>query len=249
VIDPLENPMPPQSDHLKNWLNRPESPHQPLETPRQRQETAPMALKIAEGSDVREGAIRASTPKPVDKPLESYTPGGTYIPLSGGSRGWYDNSAVPASETRNHYRFGEALEANAFKQTILERIETFNRRASERYKVELLARHSVPGHASQDPAEHAFCTDLSVKGACLRVRRHFEIGTPLTVAFYRKQSDMKAGEALTSLQAIVRKTRSAGGSPASPRYYAGIQFQDISIESKEVIANLLAGATAIVQRN
>ena len=242
--------MSPQSNNFKNWLTRPEGPHQPPDATPRRQETPPPALKIPEWSDVREGAIRASTgPKAVDKPLESYTPGGTYIPLSGGSRGWYENSAVPANETRNRYLFGEALESSAFKQTILERIETFNRRASQRYKVELWARHSIPGHNSQEPAEHAFCTDLSVTGACLRVRRPFEIGQPLAVAFYRKQADMKHGLALTSLQAIVRNTRSAGGSPDSPRHYAEIQFQDISIESKEVIANLLAGATAIVPRD
>jgi hypothetical protein len=88
-----------------------------------------------------------------------------------------------------------------------------------------------------------------VKGACLRVRRQFETGQRIAVAFYRKKSDTDDGSALTTLHAIVRNTRPAGGKSDSPRFYAGIEFQDISIEAKEAIAGILAGATALVPRN
>jgi len=234
---------------FKNWLSRPDQPQLAAEEEPEAKEALPVPqLKIAEGSDVREGAIRASLPKPVERPLGSYTPGGTYIPLSGGMRGWYENSAVPASEARNHYRYDQAVETGAFKKTILERIESFNRRAAERYKVDLWAKHSEPQTANGQPVVRAFCTDLSVRGACLRVRRQFAIGTPISVSLFRRKSDADASQALTTVQALVRNHRPAGGGAESPRYYIGIEFQDISIASKEAIAGLLAGATAIVVR-
>jgi hypothetical protein len=244
--------MTPRFGDFRNWLRVPESGEAPRPedaSSRETQETAQQPLKIAEGSDVQEGAIRVSQPKAVVKPLESYTPGGTYIPLSGGMRGWYENGAVPNAETENRYRFSEAVEAEAFKRTILERIESFNRRAAERYKVDLWALHSDPGKpGAENPAERAYCTDLSVRGACLRVRRRFEIGLPLKLSLFRTKAEVERGAALATMQAIVRNTRPAGGSSASPRFYAGLEFHDISIAAKEAIANLIAGATALVPR-
>jgi hypothetical protein len=237
-----------QLGNYKNWLSRPDSVRQPAQPAPAKEEKPATTLKIAEGSDVQEGAIRASTPKTVAKPLESYTPGGTYIPLSGGMRGWHENSAVPASEAPNHYGYSGAVEAVAFEQTILERVATFDRRAAERRKVELWAKHSDLPRPDNTPAERAFCTNLSVKGACLRVRRQFTVGQRISVAFFRKkaETDSSAAPALT---AMLRNTRAAGGSPASPRFFVGIEFIGISIESKEAIAGLLAGAWAMVPRD
>ena len=63
-------------------------------------------LTIPARSDVQEGAIRASQPGPRSIARENYTEDGIYIPLSGGSRGWFENSGVPAAELQNGYRQG-----------------------------------------------------------------------------------------------------------------------------------------------
>lgn len=40
---------------------------------------------------------------------------GRYIPYSGGSLGWYENSGVPAAEKRNNYQFFTAMDAGTVR--------------------------------------------------------------------------------------------------------------------------------------
>ena len=74
------------------------------------------------------------------------------MPLSGGLRGWYENSGVMKSETRNGYGFHGAVDGDAFKTTILEPIETFNRRAVVRVKVDLWVGYQREASTGSKPA-------------------------------------------------------------------------------------------------
>ena len=238
------------SDPFRNWLRRsdvPEKVTQPLEPRAQTVEVRPFNLPA--DSDVQEGAMHVSLLRtPQAKPLGDYTPDGTYIPLSGGQRGWFDNSGVLKSEADNRYRFREAVDADSFKHKILERIETFNRRDSDRYQVELWVRHSDPAHPDLSVTHRAYCMDLSLRGAKLRVRTDIPAGEVIAVSFFQQKVDADEGTPLATALAAVQHNHPAGGAPDNPRFYLGIEFVDLDIATKETIATLMSSGTALVPR-
>ena len=188
-------------------------------------------------SEITDAAMRISLPQESPRLDENYTPEGTYIPLSGGIRGWYENSGVMKSETRNGYGFHGAVDGDAFKNTILERIETFNRRAVVRVKVDLWVGYQREASTEQ---QAGFCLDLSVEGARLRTREALEVGDRLRITMHRTRDAVGEGVPLVSVQAEVRNFRLANPNQAYPRYYTGIGFKDLEIAAKEAIARLVA---------
>jgi hypothetical protein len=236
------------SEPYRNWLRTADTPQRPVETAPPAS-TRPEARDfiVPQDSDVQDAAIRVSMPRPA-KALSSddYTPDGTYIPLSGGMRGWYENSGVPNNEAPNHYRYRDALQSDAFKSTILERIETFNRRDSNRVRVDLWVKHSNPAHPDLKMTLRAYCVDLSLHGAKLRVRHALEDNEVIVISFFRQKADIENDEPLATTQAKVLHCRPAGGSAESPRFYIGVEFLDMEIAAKEAVARLMSSGTALV---
>ena len=188
-------------------------------------------------TEVTDAALRISLPKDSPRLDENYTPEGTYIPLSGGIRGWYENSGVMKSEARSGYGFHDAVDGEAFKNTILKRIETFNQRAVVRVKVDLWVGY----HQGESKEQQAgFCVDLSVEGARLRTRVELEVGAMLRITMHRTRDAVGAGVPLASAIAEVRNFRLANPNQAYPRYYSGITFKDLEIAAKEAVARLVA---------
>ena len=239
------------SDSFRNWLRHPDEPEHPPQAMETLQVNAEArAFTIPPDSDVQEAAIRVSMPHPARAlPADDYTPDGTYIPLGGGMRGWYENSGVPNAEAPNHYRFREALHANAFKATILERIETFNRRDSQRFKVDLWVRHSNPAHPDLKMTLRAFCIDLSLRGAKLRVREPMEANETIIISFFQQKADIDTDTPLATMEAKVLHCRPAGGRSESPRYYIGVEFVELEIAAKEALSRLMSTGMALVPRD
>jgi hypothetical protein len=57
----------------------------------------------------------AASPAPPGAEAGEHQNDGRYIPYSGGSLGWYENSGVPAAEKRNNYLFHTAMDAGVVR--------------------------------------------------------------------------------------------------------------------------------------
>jgi hypothetical protein len=235
------------SGSFRNWLRGSDLPEQlPQTLERLERSPDPRPFIVPEDSDVQEGAIRVSRPRLQARPKENYTPDGTYIPLGGGLRGWYDNSGVMNCETPNRYRFREAVNADAFKRTILERIDSFNRRGGDRYQVNLWVKYShLPG-PELEGSHRAYCLDLSSGGAKLRARRAIDPGQRLSISFFQQKADLEQDQPLTTVHGLVAYCKPAGGRSDSPRFYLGVKFVDLEIGAKQTLAVLMSPGRGLV---
>ena len=235
----------PFSGSFRKWVRHVQTAEQPSLGQVDPAAERPGSFVIPAESDIQEGAIRVSQPGPRPIAKDGYTGDGTYIPLSGGMRGWYENSGVPKQETLNGYRLHEAVDGDAFKKTILERIETFNRRGAERFRVDMWVGHSDPEQAEVKMAHRSFCVDLSSTGAKLRTRYPLESGQFIAVQFFRGRDDVESGDPLVTVLGEVTHVHAAGQHLSSPRYYVGVEFQDVEIATKEILAQIVAGAAPL----
>jgi c-di-GMP-binding flagellar brake protein YcgR len=94
----------------------------------------------------------------------------------------------------------------------------------------------------------AFCLDLSMRGAKLRVRQALQPDEIIVISYFRQKADVEHDEPLATMQAKVLHCTPAGGSKESPRFYAGIEFVDLEIAAKEAIARLMNSGTALIVR-
>lgn len=235
----------PFAGSFHKWVRHVQTTERPILGPANPAAEHPQSLIIPAESDIQEGAIRVSQPAPRPIAKEAYTDDGTYIPLSGGMRGWFENSGVPKQETLNGYRLHEAVDGDAFKKVILDRIETYNRRGAERFRVDMWVGHSDPDEAEVKMAHRAFCVDLSVTGAQLRTRYALESGQFIAVQFFRGREDVDSGDPLVTVLAEVTHVHAAGQNLSSSRYYVGVEFQDLEIATKEVLAQIVADAAPL----
>ncbi len=196
----------------------------------------PQALIYPEDSDIQEGAIRVSTPKPRAKLPPDYTKDGKYIPASGGTRGWFENSGVPVVEHPNRYRFNEAIDEQAFRQSSLDRIQESHRRSAKRFQVALPVRIRIGAAGEEQPG---FCVDVSLNGAKLRVRSELAPGTVLRVVFCSPRERGGVSDELFTVTATVRWCSLATTARNTVRYFTGMEFEPMDLPTKEAMAKLV----------
>lgn len=193
-------------------------------------------LVYPENSDIQEGAIRISTPKQPVTPPEEYTSGGNYIPASGGTRGWFQNSGVLQVEYPNNYRYQEAIDVDAFSQSSIDVLQESHERNSKRFEMP----QPIKIHTDQDEKIHpGFCVDISMTGAKIRVRRKFEVDSAVLFTLCTPRTRDEEEQALFTLDAFVRWCKMASKARNTVRYYCGLQFEPMDLPSKEALANIM----------
>ena len=199
-------------------------------------ESSAQDLHYPEDSDIQEGAIRVSTRKPMPKPAEDYTREGIYIPSSGGSRGWFENSGVALVEHSNNYRFQDAVDAEAFRQSSIDRLHESNKRNAKRFKTALPVKL---GGASGGDESPAFCVDLSMTGTRLRTRVELLPDTTVRLTFLAPRQRNAPEESLFEVQGTVRWSTVATVVRETVRYFVGVEFLPLDLTNKEGLALLL----------
>ncbi|MBI3993136.1 MAG: PilZ domain-containing protein [Candidatus Lambdaproteobacteria bacterium] len=193
-------------------------------------------LHYPEDSDIQEGAIRVSTPKPRPKPSEDYTREGIYIPASGGIRGWFENSGVPVVEHPNNYRFHEAVDADAFRQSSINRLHEYNKRNAKRFEAALPVTLRDSKDGSESPS---FCVDVSITGTKLRTRVELLPDSPVHLTFCSPRKRNAPEETLFVVDGIVRWCTVATVVRETVRYFMGVEFLPLDLVNKEALAKLL----------
>jgi len=205
---------------------------------------APGDLKVPEDTDIQPGAIRVSQPRAPKVPPEDYTPDGTYVPRSGGRRGWFENAAVLANERPNNYRFHEGIDSEAFNTTILNTIEPSNRRGSARALVRLPVRFALEG---MEEREVGFSADLSMTGARIRSRMAMTPEQAIVLTLYGEDVDPDQGAPLLEVAGSVVWSRQVPGRQSSARYYQGLRFGELNVAQKQRLADIVSGGKPLLE--
>jgi hypothetical protein len=92
---------------------------------------------------------------------------GRYIPYTGGSAGWFENSGVSETEVPNDYQFYAAIDEDWVRVTQLERLgRQQNKRSIPRHRLKSETLVTLVVNEQAHPAE---CRDFSTGGICLMV--------------------------------------------------------------------------------
>ena len=193
-------------------------------------------IHVPPGSDIQPGAARVSLPVPPPQLTEDYTPEGDYIPLSGGTQGWFRNNGVMDVEGPNNYRFHEAVDEEAFRLRAIEGIKAENRRSAKRSPAALPVRVRYENGRDEEPA---FCLDLSISGARLRTRRRVSPDEPLYLTITTARQGNADPEDLVAMAAKVRWCEVATTRGSTVRYLCGVQFEPLDLPAQKALAALL----------
>lgn len=111
---------------------------------------------------------------------------GRYIPYSGGSLGWFENSGIPRSEKGNAYKFYTAIDTVKVRQKLFERWGSdVNRRMESRFEVQ----HPTPITILWDGnSQDAETKDISAHGLRMQLTEEtsLKIGDKIQVQLYKK---------------------------------------------------------------
>lgn len=191
---------------------------------------------IPDNSDIQEGAIKVSIPVPNQVSDDDYTEAGDYIPIGGGTRGWFENSGVSLVEDPNNYRFFEAIDEDAFRRHSIETVQKLNVRASKRFESALPIRISTDDGVSEEPG---FCLDLSITGAQLRTRQDFEQESLMQITISTPRDSGEEKRDIVTVPAKVMWCTVATQTRNTVRYLCGIQFEPMGLPEQQALATLL----------
>lgn len=165
---------------------------------------------------------------------KDYTSEGRYIPYSGGSTGWYDNSLVPDSEMPNNYQLFRVMDLNEVRMAQFERVgEHFQDRRGNRKRI--MAERPV--HISWDGgSEDGVSRDLSMFGARLQFYENVNLqrDTPVTLTLLEQNSE----EAILTAECQVAWVKLLGN--LRPLWNVGLAFIDLSEENRDRLREVLA---------
>ena len=120
-------------------------------------------------SEVESEEVTGATPQLTGKDLirEETSAEGRYIPYSGGSLGWFENSGIPKCERGNAYKFHTAIDTVKVRQKLFERWgNDVNRRIDKRIDVEKSTPVKITWGGESHDAE---TKDLSAHGLRLQL--------------------------------------------------------------------------------
>ena len=159
---------------------------------------------------------------------------GRYIPYSGGSLGWFENSGVPKCERGNAYKFHTVIDSVKVREKLFERWGSdVNKRMETRYDVE----KSTPVTITWDGQSHdAETKDLSAHGLRLQLLEEtsLKIGDKIQVHVFRRPDNKEEVLAIASevmWVARVGKRRMV--------WNIGIGFIEINEEAKQKLKEFL----------
>lgn len=193
-------------------------------------------LYVPPDSDIQPGAVRVSQPVQPTQQTEDYTPAGDYIPLGGGTQGWFRNNGVMDVEEPNNYRFHEAVDEEAFRLRAIDGIKAENRRTSKRSPAALPVRIRYENESDEEPA---FCVDLSISGAKLRTRRKVDPDEPLHLTITSSRESDAEPRDLVAMAAKARWCEVATARGSTVRYVCGVQFEPLDLPAQKALAELL----------
>ena len=166
---------------------------------------------------------------------KNYSPSGAYIPKGGGSRGWYKQEGVAKTERGNNYRYGEAIDADGYREVALEQKVLINMRGAERKPVKIQVRF-----ASGDvPPFPAVCLDISLTGARIRVGRKFPPEEAIQITVVHRDERYGTVEPLLVLDAKVVWCKSIDLRFKVQRYDCGVEFDEMALDAKERLTLVL----------
>ncbi len=167
-----------------------------------------------------------------DRKEPDVTPSGRYIPYSGGSAGWFENSGVMKSERRNNYQFDKEMDLPEVRSKQFQRWgPAFDRRTGDR------KRRTVPINLLKEGSSTALTTwDINNRG----IRLQFE--TPPALVIGEQVSvevlDAPGGAVLAMLDAQVIWLVQMGATREV--WNVGLFFPFVSAETASLLAQLLA---------
>ncbi len=167
------------------------------------------------------------------------TPDGRYIPYSGGSMGWLDNSGVLKSERNNNYRLFEAMESEHVRSTLFQR---WGQVTDQRQAARVASSNSVSmlmsGSGKPTPFQITTesgvvtgeTTDVSLYGMRLQFTDPVEIhkGDLVRVDLLDDQR-----EPLLSVQARVMWIKQEG--VTRPVWFLGIAFHQLTADTESYL--------------
>ncbi|MEE8435704.1 MAG: PilZ domain-containing protein [bacterium] len=166
---------------------------------------------------------------------KNYSPSGAYIPKGGGSRGWYKHEGVAKTERGNNYRFGEAIDADGYREVALEQKVLINMRGAERKEVKIQVRF-MSGDAPPFPA---VCLDISLTGARIRVGRKFPPQEAIQITVVHRDERYGTVNPLMVLEAKVVWCKSIDLRFKVQRYDCGVHFDEMPLDTKERLTLVL----------
>ena len=166
---------------------------------------------------------------------KNYSPSGAYIPKGGGSRGWYKQEGVAKTERGNNYRYGEAIDADGYREVALEHKVFHNMRGAERKPVKIQVR-LLSGDASPYPA---VCLDISLTGARIRVGKKFSPDEAIQISVVDRDERYGTVNPLMMLDAKVIWCRSIDLRFKVQRYDCGVEFNEMNLDTKERLTLVL----------
>lgn len=177
-------------------------------------------------------AIEDGTEETEESISADLTPRGRYIPYSGGSAGWFENSGVLRSERRNNYLYHQEMDLPEVRSKQFERWgPTFNRRAGDPRR-----RKEIPINLLQEGRSTPMITfDINNRGIRLQLTElpDLAVGDELSVELL----DAPEGTVLTLLDANVTWLQQAGATRQI--WNVGLFFPYISPEAGVTLNEIL----------
>jgi hypothetical protein len=184
-------------------------------------------------------ASESSTPVPApaqeteqDPRAAEQTAGGRYIPYSGGSAGWFENSGVLKSERHNNYRFHQEMDLPEVRSKQFQRWgPSFDRRGTGR------TRRTLPINVLREGRSTPMTTwDINSRGIRLQFSEapDFAQGDEVSVELL----EAEGGKVLALLDAQAIWIEQTGAT--RDVWNVGLFFPYVSAEASAMLTQLLA---------
>ena len=178
--------------------------------------------EVENAAESQETATTGESPQPSEHGAE-----GRYIPYSGGSLGWFENSGVLKCEKGNNYKFYTAIDTAQVRQKLFDRWGAeVNKRIDDRVVVD---RETPVMLTWETGAAQAVTKDLSSHGLRLQLSEDPNLAKGDKVMVHVKEkedseTDIMALDSLIMWIARVGKRRMV--------WNIGVAFSDISAEQE-----------------
>ena len=169
-------------------------------------------------------------------PDSDFASNGRYIPYSGGTAGWFENSGVLNCQKENNYQFFSVWDSEEVRQKQYHRMgSSFNRRtAKDRSKVRIPIRISW-GRGKNKRSWEGTSRDVSLEGMRLQFKE--ELGINKGDIFKLDLLKREGGDPQLELEATIIWSELVGRT--RPVFNMGVQFHNMkkekSIKLKEMI--------------
>ena len=169
-------------------------------------------------------------------PNSDFASNGRYIPYSGGTMGWFDNSGVLICQQGNNYLFHTIWDSEEIRQKQFHRMgSSFNRRTSAKRQGTKIPVRITWGRGKNKKSWEGFSKDVSMEGMRLQFRE--ELGVQKGDVFKLEVLRREGGDAEFELESTLVWGELVGRS--RPVYNMGIQFRNVKKDKKEKLRDLL----------